>query len=415
MKFNSWLLDKKIKGLNVSLELSIEEYWEFANSILKKNEYQRKKVKASGKIYQLLGRDLKSGSIMPPIILAVSGEIDEHATTIVEKCLKSNDMDGKSKKDLKKFVGRAIEKGHILILDGLQRTYTIEECIKSLKRKPKGKQDIDDFYNTKIRAEIYVGLSKLGILYRMITLNTGQTPMTLRHQIEMLYQGYLDNDLMKALGIKLVREVEGKTPRNIGEYKYSDVADMYYSFTVCSPNSYSKQTISTILKEHEFLEGFQPENTVDFNKLIEVYHDFVIKVDELFSDWSLSEETASDLGGPPLGKNVGSIGRKVQVMAGFGAACSKLIKLGQYKGIDEIDDSAISLLEIGMEEQFDEGPLEWLIECLDEIRAGAKKVGESQRAYFNLFFKHLFNKDHESFLKLSDAMVSARDAYDASY
>lgn len=46
-------------------------------------------------------------------------------------------------------------------------------------------------FNENKLVEIYFKINRFGNLYRMLTLNTGQTPMSLRHQIEILY-GNLD-------------------------------------------------------------------------------------------------------------------------------------------------------------------------------------------------------------------------------
>ena len=69
MHFSSHLIDKKIMGINVGVEMTIAEYLKLAPSVISKNEYQRKKVKSAGKTYDLLRKDLLNGCIMPPIIL----------------------------------------------------------------------------------------------------------------------------------------------------------------------------------------------------------------------------------------------------------------------------------------------------------------------------------------------------------
>lgn len=92
------------------------------------------------------------------------------------------------------------------------------------------KNDDDDkqrVYSNKIRAEIYIGINKLGILYRMLTLNTGQTQMSTRHQIEIIYSDYVDTDIE---GIRLLREVDDQSPRRQGEYKFQDVIEGFTSF-----------------------------------------------------------------------------------------------------------------------------------------------------------------------------------------
>lgn len=77
----------------------------------------------------------------------------------------------------------------IKILDGLQRSYTIRDIVLDYES---GKVPAEDGnpLNNLVRVEIYTGINKLGILYRMLTLNTGQTRMTTRHQIEIIYSDH---------------------------------------------------------------------------------------------------------------------------------------------------------------------------------------------------------------------------------
>ena len=76
-------------------------------------------------------------------------------------------------------------------MDGLQRTFTIQEIYNQEDLENK-----DEVLKQVIRVEFYLGLNREGVLYRMLTLNTGQTRMSLRHQIEMIYRDLLfkDND-----------------------------------------------------------------------------------------------------------------------------------------------------------------------------------------------------------------------------
>ena len=83
------------------------------------------------------------------------------------------------------------------------------------------------FYSNKLRIELYLGINKFGILYRMLTLNTGQTPMSVRHQIEMLYQDYLTHDIE---GIKVLREVDENNNNELGTYNFKSVIEGFNSY-----------------------------------------------------------------------------------------------------------------------------------------------------------------------------------------
>jgi hypothetical protein len=413
VKFNSWLLDKKISGVNVSVEFTIEEYWDFAKDILTSNHLQRKRVSVKGKTYELLARDLAEGCVMPPIILATGNEADNVTIDkIIKACIDKGHVCVDSETSLKEIIEKEIEKRNLIILDGLQRTFTISDCINEQAQNPQ-------FLKQKLRAEIYIGLSKPGILYRMITLNTGQTPMSLRQQIEMLYQDYSKNSKLAESGITLLKEAQESVVTKFSEYKLSDAADMYYAYTIGSPNSYTKQSISTILKESEFLEKFDLDNSDELSDLVILYNQLILKLSVLYEGWTLFKKELEedpdfeyDLASKtPFSRDLINIGSKVQVMAGFSSAISKLIANGQVQKLLDIGGE-IDKITVG--NKVDES-LDWLIKALDEIKKTSNRVGDSQRAYFNLLFRHLFNPDHDSYLEFSTSIVSAKEAYDNSY
>jgi hypothetical protein len=140
---------------------------------------------------------------MPPIILSVTNAYADGLDPLVRKAIEDGEA-FKGWAEIYKFVRQAADEGELLILDGLQRSLTILGIENSSGDELSSGQR-DDFHSHKIRVEFYVGLSKTGILYRMLTLNTGQTPMSFRHQLEILYYDYIDNQNLPN-GITVVRE-----------------------------------------------------------------------------------------------------------------------------------------------------------------------------------------------------------------
>ncbi|MFA6057958.1 MAG: hypothetical protein WC756_07155 [Taibaiella sp.] len=118
----SFIPDYRIEAANVLIEMTIQEYLEFAEQIIDKNEYQRKKVIKSN-IQDTLKADLLKGCTIPPIVLAVKKD------AVITKFDFSTFND-------EKYVLEAIEKKDILILDGLQRTFVMIELSKEIKKPP---------------------------------------------------------------------------------------------------------------------------------------------------------------------------------------------------------------------------------------------------------------------------------------
>ena len=171
MELLSIIQDRLLNANNVLLQMTIGEYLDIGLRILKNNQYQRKRVSRSSSIYSLLGNDLKRLCTIPTIVLALT---DESKRDILQKGMKSEQLMAVFKSE------------DLIILDGLQRTYTLRDVRNELVQGLIPDIVPEVFLNHQLRVEVYSGLSKTGILYRMLTLNTGQTPMSRRHEIEIL-------------------------------------------------------------------------------------------------------------------------------------------------------------------------------------------------------------------------------------
>lgn len=409
MKFTSNLIDSKIMGVNIAAVLPIEEFFEFAPGILEKNDYQRRKVKSGGKTYDLLRDDLVQGCVIPPIILAVTNTYGAQLNQLVSRAVAEGDKFS-DWEEIHEYVSRAAQDGELLILDGLQRTLTISGI---LRRNEGGFTDAEKEHlkGRLIRIEVYVGLSKPGILYRMLTLNTGQTPMSFRHQLEILYNDYVDNTQLPG-GLRVVREADEARARGNANYKYSDVVDMFYAFSTGSPMPYTKQALVGELKELKFLESFSfvPEND-DMQQLLIAFNGFSKAVEQLDNGWAFVMPTDDEGGNNgvvrPFATNVASLFSRTQVMTGFGAECQRLLDQGVYPDLKEIGAQAGNLT-------FSDEPsiaFEQLMIILDRIGKTAKRIGDAQRVYFQYAFRALLNPNSEAYLDLSKCWLSAEEKY----
>jgi hypothetical protein len=407
VKFHSWLIDRKIRAVNVSLDIPLGEYSDLASDILSRNELQRRKVSSAGKVYELLRRDLLEGCVMPPIILAVSERrSDEIRNDIANCCKAQTELSTVDRNKIEDFVQRAMAERGLIILDGLQRTYTVLECLNSVDDGTKR----EELKNRPIRLEIYVGLSKMGILYRMLTLNTGQTPMTFRHQIETLYHDYIDSMSLPD-GITVIREVDERRSRGLGKYKYSDVVDMFYAYATGLPQSIDREALVTKLRELDFIEHYQPDSD-DMLQLLRTYNQLVAKVHDSSNNWQAPEHQKDEFEVEgPFGKSIPSIFAKVQPMTGFGAECQRLVRSGQINGINDLTP----LIEQCEFNGPPEDSLRQLLIILDQIAKTAKKIGDAQRTYFQFAFRQLFNKDSDSYLDLSGCWLAGQAAYKSMF
>lgn len=146
----SKIFDQRINSWNLYVESTFGEYLKFAKKIINNNELQRKRVKTSKTIYSLLKNDLQKGCIMPPLVLALV------KTDII-------DVENPDQEKLLQYINENSK--NVLLLDGLQRTYTLIDADTEMEKK--SEEEYQKFLENKLRLEIYVEINKFGILETM--------------------------------------------------------------------------------------------------------------------------------------------------------------------------------------------------------------------------------------------------------
>ena len=372
MRLVSDLHDRRIDSRNVLVELTIGEYLSFARDIVRKNEFQRRRVSSSKTVYSLLLSDLERGCIIPPVVLALTSDL----------------RGGSPSQD--SFGSFVIEnKDHLVILDGLQRTWTMIDLVSRLQSAG-DERTLELVLSHIIRAEFYVGINRLGILYRMLTLNTGQSPMSLRHQIEILYLDYADSNID---GIELVKEADSRRISYINQYNFREIVEGFNSYLDRDELPLER---ADLLENIKSLEKLATENQrADiFTSFVASWHKFIVKLDELCGDAEVSEDFIQSIG-TPFGNNVVQIFKKAQAISGYGAAVGKLKDFGLLRdGFSDIADR-IDSIEIDNPVEF----LDSMNRSLVWIKSNTKKIGNAQRSYFLFFFRGIFNRDDEGFMR----------------
>ncbi|EGT5656647.1 hypothetical protein JD793_002798 [Citrobacter braakii] len=387
MRICSILEDKRINAKNILVEMSINDYIDLCRAIIAKNEFQRKRVKSSKTIYALLKEDILKECIIPPIVLALTTELDvnqDNSDEFAQNILNNKD--------------------DLLILDGLQRTHTILDLVEELSTNDNTTK-LNKVLNNKIRVEIYNGLNRLGILYRMLTLNTGQTPMSLRQQIEILYLDYLKTPLD---GIVFIQDIEDKTADELHEYKFREIVEGFNSYITRDELPIDR---TDLLENISSLEKLSKENTDQnlFEEFSTALNNVITRFDALVGDTTL-EDNFKATNGSPFGINIKKIFKRSQAYTGFGAAVGKLIDLEVITTLNCISD---------ITDDFKlDNPTEFLERfnlTLLDITKKSKKIGNAQRAYFVCYFREILNPQSDSYLDMLAAVDSAKQKYFSLY
>ncbi|RFF28551.1 MULTISPECIES: hypothetical protein [unclassified Wenzhouxiangella] len=384
MDIVSTFADERINSTNLLVEMSIDEYTRIASHVLDKNEFQRKRVRSSKTIYSLLKKDLQIGCVIPPLVLALNRDVsaqDDAGETLLET--QKNEPDS------------------FVILDGLQRTYTMLDIIDELTEAGDQKA-LAAFKNRLLRVEVYIGINRLGILYRMLTLNTGQTPMSLRQQIEILYLDYVAADVDD---IELIKEADNRVAAQRNQFNFKDTVEGFNSYIERSELPIGR---ADILENVQSLEKLADENAQAdlFEEYLRSVNAVLRRMFELCQDAEVSEDYIARYG-VPFGKNVQQIFKRPQALSGYGAAAGRLKDFALIDGFEELYEMASQL-------RLEESPVEFIErfnEKLSEIKSQSKKIGNAQRMFFQYFYREAFNKEGDSYLNLYQSIDTAYQKY----
>lgn len=387
MKIMSMIPDKRINSLNLYVETTFGTYLGFAKDIIANNNLQRKRVRTSKTVYSLLKTDLKKGCIIPPLVLAVM----EHGKF---------DSDKATGQELLKYIKEHSDE--VLILDGLQRTYTLIDAATEMEKCDKA--EYEQFLNNMLRLEVYLEINKFGVLYRMLTLNTGQTPMSARHQLEMLYGDMLNTNVE---GMVLIPDTAGGADPSKNEFKFKDTIEGFHSYLSRNELPIDREELLENVKmlenmanekiDHDLFRDFLSCYIKVFSALRVSTNDKAITKDELFES---GVETT------PFGTTVYKVFSTSQALTGFGAAIARMKDRDIVASFDEVCSGLDSLTPQDDMLWFSE-----LLRKLDIIKSSAKKIGNAQRMFFHYFFRELLNSESDSYMDLTAAVENGYKKY----
>ncbi|QNN40463.1 hypothetical protein [Pedobacter roseus] len=196
--------------------------------------------------YNRLRLDLLKGCVMPPITLAL----------VVEKGKLPSNI-----KDAEAYITSNIS--NAFVLDGIQR-------LNTLHRASEQSDDVEKIDNSRpLFLNILICLKPDNLLYRMITLNNGQKPMSANHQIEILLGNIYK---FKDLDIIISTEKEkGKKGKYEHSFNKSDIIKSYLAFLAKSTAIDNKKIIESKMDEllaNKIIASKITEDKIQFNDVI---------------------------------------------------------------------------------------------------------------------------------------------------
>jgi hypothetical protein len=212
------------------------------------NRFSSQRKLQNRAFYERLRKDLLDGCVMPPITLAY---VDPSPPPAEDKV------------GVEEYANRNITAGYVL--DGLQRLNTLYSIKDHEKFDPQAKL----FFN------LIISPKKDMLLYRMITLNNGQRPMSPRHQIEILTEELFDFSEVE-FDVRSEKDRGERIQR--GAFNLSDISKGYLAFFSGSVHIENNKIISEKMDEiivGKIMESAVIKQKLEFEKVLQLIDRFV--------------------------------------------------------------------------------------------------------------------------------------------
>lgn len=227
------------------------------------------------KPYKNLRSDLRVGCILPTIVLAIR-DVDGRS---LERYAVDDWFIEAPASDLVAIQTALanVEPTSVDIVDGLQRTNALREVLAELDGEQRA-----NFLRRSLRLEIWINIKFFPLAYRMLLLNAGQRPMSMKHQIDILSGGLAD-DLKDLPGIEIFRVKDHKRRKQPGQFHLSVLAQAFQAWMQRSPNVDRTNLVVETMVVDEALEslGIDLDEGGDGNQRdgFREFVDWILKLD----------------------------------------------------------------------------------------------------------------------------------------
>lgn len=241
--------DNRSNCISVLTDMLLEEYKRLAFDSFSANGNfagQRgviTKSAAAARIRKRMQDDFCRGTIFPQVVLGIQSSKD-----FINDLKVGDDYDS-----LVIFKDCTIS-----IIDGMQRSNIYFKNYKGNE-------------NRKIRVEFWIANNSEKLLYRMLVLNTGQTPWNTRRQIEVIY-GNLSKSIEQGLyetypelreKIELYAIDDGKRRTQAGKYHKSSVIELYLGFNIRNVKINVSDELAEEYQRFDVMESIEADDAFD--------------------------------------------------------------------------------------------------------------------------------------------------------
>ncbi|WP_286929257.1 hypothetical protein [Pseudomonas sp. UBA7721] len=232
------LHDAKSHCLSIITNIDLRTYLEivdvaYTNDGALEGQRKAQTSKSAVRIRHQMMTDFLEGGVLPPVVIGV-----------VEPKL-NLDLTRVDKDQLILFLLDV--KDCICIIDGMQRTTAMKEAVSANAG--------DDIQNRQIRIEVWVAMSVTKLIYRMLVLNTGQLPWSLRRQLEVVMLP-IRKELSDSIGgLTLMESNDSGRRTRPGEFQADKILELFLIFGARSEKADTRDFISEEFLKLDFIES----------------------------------------------------------------------------------------------------------------------------------------------------------------
>jgi hypothetical protein len=352
------LKDERANCYSVMVHSSIENYLEKVRQIFENRggiEGQRdtQKTITAKRIRERMVSDLKEGAVLPPIVLGVI--LSENEFNELEHL-----------EDEASFNRILVSKDNedIFIIDGMQRTTALKEAVE---QSPGIKKQ-------SIRVEYWLAAQSNAMTYRMLVLNTGQVPWSLRRQIEVVFQPILKELEQQNPEIEVIAIDDSRRATKAGQFQKNAVVELFLVFGSRTEKIDLNEKVADEFTKQDFIESTsRPEFTEEFYKTI----DYLIRFEKALGKQSFFKKQPASYTGFVTAIALHTMGRP-------GGDHSREEREKKWKTLEEHIEPFIRKIESFSDEEREE------FVCLEILKELTSKTGKTKGYENRKFFKEAF-------------------------
>ena len=380
------LFDDRVKCWSLLMETTVGRYLELADTAYKQRggiRHQREALRTTSarRIRARMVEDIIKGAVLPPVVIGAvaTSEFIESINSAPPAQILSRLAE--------------VHEERLAIIDGMQRTTALIDAI----------EEDPSVLNTAIRLEVWLADSTDSLIYRMLILNTGQVPWSLKQQLQVVYEPLVNSIQERVSFTRFLGKAERRW--NGGELNAESLIEAYIAFGLrrtevetqeTLADEFSRLDMADALTTRKYDQFFYPvvQMLVDFDVVISRFNEVQ---DEIEQQQKVSQFRQYSRGRNVFDSQPARIGfivaNAVSILGRVGMDKEPVASLARLEGLQgECDKLIDRVSEMGGIELQKFLALDVLEERVG--RRPTSAVGRWERAFFESAFKVLVEENY---------------------